>query len=149
MATGNDTPLAPSGATARRALFGGAAAVGAAIAGVSSCQVVPAAVGADAELVALCAAWRQAMDRNAAVVDRLARMHECDWSEEDHAEWDETGEALSEIEDRVFEAKAANLAGIRAKAGVLEYMAAAFGIPAQPEQAASLVADVLAFGGAA
>ena len=105
--------------------------------------------GADVALLALCAEWRRAMDRNAAVVDRLACRLERDWSDEDHAQWDETGEAVSDLQDRVFAAKATTLAGIKAKAGVLDRMAGAYGIPAPEEAAASLVADVLALGGAA
>ncbi len=40
-----------------------------------------------------------------AVVDRLARMHECHWSDEDHALWDGSQDAVSELEERVFEAE--------------------------------------------
>lgn len=149
MAAGNDTPLAPPAATARRALLRGAAGLGVAGAAVASCQPAYAADGSDAELIQLCAAWREALDREMAVTDRLGRMMERDWSDADHALFDEAGGAVSELEGRVFGTKATTLAGIKAKAGVLDYLDAAAGIPAEPHQAASLVADVLAFGGAA
>lgn len=148
MAAETDTPFAPLAATARRALLRGAGGLAAAAA-VASCQPAHAAAGADARLIADCAAWREAMDREMAVTDRLGRMMERDWSDADHALFDEAGDAVSELEGRVFGTKATTLAGIQAKAGVLDYLAAAAGIPAEPDHAASLVADVLAFGGAA
>ena len=148
MATGNDTLCAPFSATARRALLGGAAVLGTAFATASSCQPVLAA-GADAGLVALCAAWRRALAREMAVTDRLFATHERDWSDADRDLFDEVGADVSDLERRVFGTRATTLAGIKAKAGVLGHLSAAAGVPTEPEQAASLVADVLAFGGGA
>lgn len=134
----------------RRGLLMSAAATAAAVPTVAAAVAVPAAVaGADADLIGLCADWRRAMNRNAVVVDRLSDMHERDWSEEDHADWNETGEAVSDLERRVFETRATTLAGVKAKAGVLDRMAELYGIPAEPEYAASLVADVMALTGGA
>ena len=131
----------------RRACLSGAAVFGAAIGGASSCQPASAADGADAGLIALCAEWRRAFDREKAVTDRLACKLEKDWSDEEGALWDEVQDAVAELEHRVFATKATTLAGI--KANVLDYLDAAAGIPAPSEHAASLVADVLALGGAA
>ena len=110
---------------------------------------VAAATGADAELIALCAEWRRAFDRDMAVTDRLACMHEKDWSDEDRALNHEVHDDVNELEDRVFETKARTMAGVKAKAGVLAYLDAAAGIPAPAEYAASLVADILALRGTA
>ena len=132
----------------RRTLLAGVAAVSAtatlpALPALAAARLAPASA-ADTELLQICADWRRAMDINGAVVDRLSQVLTRDWSDDDHAEWNETGEALSDAEERVFETKATTLAGVKAKAGVLDYMAETYGIPAEPEYAASLVADVLA-----
>lgn len=150
MADRNNTPAAPQVASTRRALLTGPAAVGAAAALPTLTVLQPAsAAGADAELLALCAAWRRAFDREAAVTDRLACKFEKDWSGEEAALWHAVQDAVSELERRIFATRARTMAGVRAKAGVLAHLDAAAGIPAEREQAASLVADVLALGGAA
>ena len=98
----------------------------------------------DAELVALCAAWRRAFDREKAVTERLFRMHQRHWSAADRDLLDAVEADVHELERRVFGARAVTLAGAKAKAGVLAHLDAAAGIPAEPEQAASLVADIVA-----
>ena len=144
MATANHTTSADP--RSRRTLL---AAVGAAAALPTSAvpQPVPAA-GADAELLELCAAWRRAFDREMAVLERLGRMLERDWSDEDRASLAEASAEVYRLEDLVFDTPATTLAGVKAKASVLDYLDAAADIPAEREYAASLVADIMALGGA-
>jgi hypothetical protein len=140
MATTTNTT--PAEMPFRRALLTGTAGAAAALSPFAVARPVHGAE-ADAGLIALCAAWRQALDVNAVVVDRLSNMHERDWCEADRAEWDETGEAAADLEDRVAETRATTMAGVRAKAAVLDYMAEAYGVPCPAECAASLVADLV------
>ena len=125
------------------------AATAAALAPVGAAASQAQDAGADAELLALCADWRRAFDREAVVLDRLGYKHDTDWSDEDRALIAEVQGDVYDLEDRVFATKATTLAGIKAKAGVLEYLDTAAGIPAEREYAASLVADIMALGGAA
>ena len=141
MANTNDTSAAPLGISKRRALLTGAAAA------LSAGAVVPArASGADKELLELCVAWRQAADRLIPVADRLAEVLDGDWSEDDRVLDRELNNEVCGLERRIFDIEAATLAGLKAKAGVLEYMDTAMGVPANPEYAASLVTDIVALG---
>ena len=104
--------------------------------------------GTDTELLELCAAWRQAADRLIPVADRLAGMLERDRSEDDRVLDRELNSEVYALEQRIFGIKAATLAGLKAKAGVLDYLNTAMGISPTPEYAASLVTDIVALGSA-
>ena len=80
--------------------------------------------------------------------DRLADIFDADWSEDDRVLDRELNNEVCGLEQRIFGIEAATLAGLKAKAGVLDYMDTAMGIPANPEYAASLVADIMALGSA-
>ena len=143
MANTNDKSAAPLGASKRRALLTGA------VAALSAGAVAPAhASGADKELIELCAAWRQAADRLIPVADRLAHLSDDDWSDYDRVLDRELNNEVYGLERRIFGIEAATLAGLKAKAGMLDYLNTAMGVSPNPEYAASLVTDFVALGNA-
>ena len=136
MANANDKSAAPLVASKGRALLTGA------VAALFAGAVAPAhASGPDKELIELCAAWRQ-------TADRLANIFDADWSEEDRVLDRELNNAVYGLERRIFDIKAATMAGLKAKVGVLDYMDTGMGISPTPEYAASLVTDFVALGSA-
>ena len=143
MANTNDTSTAPLGISKRRALLTGAAAA------LSAGAAAPVrASGADAELIELCAAWRQAADRLIPVEARLAEVLDGDLSEDDRVLDRELNSEVYALEQRIFGIEAATLAGLKAKAGVLDYLNTAMGVSPNLEYAASLVTDIMALGSA-
>ncbi|TDH58167.1 hypothetical protein E2C06_34090, partial [Dankookia rubra] len=76
----------------------------------------------DTELLELCAAWRQAVDRLIPIADRHAGMLDRDWSAADRVLKKEVEGEVFGLERRIFDTEAATLAGLKAKAGVLDYM---------------------------
>ena len=149
MANGNNTPDALPRTSKRRGLLSGAARLGAATA-LAAGFMAPAAraIGADAELLAFCAAWRRAVDRFIPIVSHVGNFHEKDQSTADRALLEDAQDEVYGLEERIFSTEATSLAGLKAKAEVLDYMEAAMDVSATAEQAASLVADIKALGAA-
>jgi hypothetical protein len=122
MVNGNDTFTAPLKTSKRRA------------------------IKTDRELLKLCAAWRPAVDRCIAVMDRLAQKPDSAWTVADRARDKKASRAVHELEEAIFDTPAATLAGLKAKAEILRHMDTAMGVPAAEKYAASLVTDILALG---
>ena len=159
MAADTDTSALPAPTTNRRTFFSVTALLGVAT-GVpgtappasAAAPALAAAVDVDgnayteADLIAFCAEWREAIDEYMPLVTRLDRVAEKDQPATDRARCDALDDDIHELEQIIFSTPAATLAGLKAKAGVLAFMGNEMGMPVDSPAAWSLVKDILALG---